>query len=71
MFFLCLEHGFDLRELVFEFDVLDMLDYERRVADDGAKEFLFGDLFEVGEAEFGEEFLCAFGLDLREVRAME
>ncbi len=27
------------------------------VADDGAEEFFFGDLFEVGEAEFGEEFL--------------
>ena len=34
-----------------------MLDYEGWVADDGAKEFLFGYLFEVGEAEFGEEFL--------------
>ena len=36
-----------------------MLDYEGRVADDGAEKFLLGDLFEVGEAEFGEEFLCA------------
>ena len=34
-----------------------MFDYEGWVADDGAEEFLFGDLFEVGEAEFREEFL--------------
>ena len=38
-----------------------MLDYKRRVADDGAEKFLFGDLFEVGEAEFREEFLCTLG----------
>ena len=35
-----------------------MLDYKGRVADDGAEKFLFGDLLEVGEAEFREEFLC-------------
>ena len=34
-----------------------MFDYEGWVADDGAKEFLFSYLFEIGEAEFGEEFL--------------
>ena len=41
-------------ELRLEFDVLLVVDRLRRVADDGAEEFLFGDLFEVGEAEFGE-----------------
>ena len=59
MFLLCFQHGFDLRELAFEFDVLNMLDYEGWVANDGAKEFLFGNLFEVGKAEFGEEFMWA------------
>lgn len=34
-----------------------MLNYELRFAYDGAYEFLFGDLFEVREAQFGEEFL--------------
>jgi hypothetical protein len=34
-----------------------VLDHERRVPDYGAEEFLLGDLFEVGEAEFGEELL--------------
>lgn len=34
-----------------------MLDDEGWVADDGADELFFGDLLEVGEAEFGEEFL--------------
>lgn len=34
-----------------------MLDYEGWIADDGAEEFLLGDLFEVGEAELGEKFL--------------
>ena len=36
-----------------------MLDDERWVPDNGAYEFLFCDLFEVGEAEFREEFLVA------------
>lgn len=34
-----------------------MFDYEGWIADDGAEKFLFGNLFEVGEAKFGEEFL--------------
>ena len=40
-----------------------MFDYEGWVADDGAKEFLIGYWLEVGEAEFGEEFLvvCQIG----------
>ena len=46
-----------MRECGFQFDVLLMLDNERWIADDGANELFFGDLFEVGEAEFGEEFL--------------
>ncbi len=35
-----------------------MFDYQGWVTDDGAKEFFFGYLFEIGEAEFGEEFLA-------------
>jgi hypothetical protein len=31
-----------------------VLNYEGRIADDGADEFLFGNLFKVGEAQFGE-----------------
>jgi len=57
MFFLRFEHGFDLSELAFELEVFGMFDYKGWVTDDGAEEFLFGYLFEVGEAEFGEEFL--------------
>ena len=34
-----------------------MVYYEWGFADNGAEEFLFGDLFKVGEAEFREEFL--------------
>ncbi len=34
-----------------------MFDYEGWIADDGTEKFLFGNLFEVGEAKFGEEFL--------------
>lgn len=34
-----------------------MLDYEGWVANYGPEELFFGNLFEVGEAEFGEEFL--------------
>ena len=59
MFLLRFQHGFDVRELVFQFDVLAMFDDEGGIADDGAEEFLLGYLFEIGEAEFGEEFLCA------------
>ena len=40
-----------------EFDVLIVADDEGWIADDGAEELFFGDLFDVGEAEFGEEFL--------------
>ena len=36
-----------------------MLDYEGRIADNGAEELFFGYLLEIGKAEFGEEFLCA------------
>ena len=36
-----------------------MLDYEGRIANNGAEELFFGYLFEIGKAEFGEEFLCA------------
>ena len=41
----------------FKGKVLRRVDYLGWGADDGAQEFLFGDLFQVGEAEFGEEFL--------------
>ena len=41
----------------FQLDVFGMLDDEGGVADDGAEEFLFGYLFEIGKAEFGEKFL--------------
>lgn len=34
-----------------------MFNYEGRIADNGAEEFLFSDLFEVGEAKLGKEFL--------------
>ena len=44
---------------MFQYDVLGMFDNDGRIADDGAEEFLLGHLFEVGEAEFGEEFLRA------------
>ena len=54
--FLRLEDGFDGGELGFEFDVFGGFDDLRRVANDGAEEFFFGYLLEVGEAEFGEEF---------------
>lgn len=37
-----------------------MLDYEGRIANNGAEELFFGYLLEIGKAEFGEEFLCAF-----------
>lgn len=60
MFFLRLKYSFDLCQLTFELNVLCVFDYEGRIADDGAKKFLFGYLFEVGEAEFREEFLCVF-----------
>jgi len=40
-----------------------VFDDEGGVADDGPEEFLFGYLFEVGEAEFGEEFLAALASD--------
>lgn len=46
------------RQVRFQLGVFVGLDDQRRVADDGAEELLFGDLFEVGEAELGEEFLC-------------
>lgn len=36
-----------------------MVDDERWVADNGAEELFFGDLFEVGEAQFREKFLGA------------
>lgn len=52
----------------FEGDVFGVGDQEGRVADDGAEEFLFGDLFKVGEVEFGEEVLwdqwCKRGGDI-------
>jgi hypothetical protein len=37
-----------------------MFDYKGRVADNSAYEFLLCDLFEVGEAELGEQFLSTF-----------
>lgn len=55
--FLVLEHAFDGGEVGFEESVLGGFDDLGWVADDGAEELFFGDLFEVGEAEFGEEFL--------------
>lgn len=58
MLFLCFEHGLDLSKLAFELEVLGMFDDLGWIADDGAEEFLFGYLFEVGEAEFGKEFLA-------------
>lgn len=57
MLFLGFQHGLDVRELAFQLGILGGFDDGRGIADDGAEEFLFGDLFEVGEAEFGEEFL--------------
>lgn len=57
MSLLSLQHGLHVRELGFQLAVLGRLDDLGRVADDGAEEFLLGDLFEVGEAELGEEFL--------------
>lgn len=39
-------------------------DDQRRVADDGADKFFFGDLFDVGEAKLGEEFLVVRQLGL-------
>ena len=38
-----------------------MFDNEWGFADDASEEFFFGDLFEVGEAEFGEQFLSRCG----------
>lgn len=35
---------------------------QRGIADDCAEEFLLGDLFDVGEAEFGEEFLPSISI---------
>jgi hypothetical protein len=55
--FLFLERSFYLRELSLELYVLLVLYNERWVPNDGAEEFLFCDLFEVGETELGEEFL--------------
>lgn len=52
MFFLRFQYRFDLCQLALKFDVLSVFDYEGWIADDGAEEFLFGYLFEVGEAEF-------------------
>ena len=57
MFLLRFQYGFDFRKLGFELNIFSVLDYEGWVADYGAEEFFFGYLFEVGEAEFGEEFL--------------
>jgi hypothetical protein len=37
-----------------------MFDYKGRVADNSAYEFLLCDLFEVREAELGEQFLWTF-----------
>ena len=57
MGFLGFEDGFDFQKLGFQFGVFKWFDDLGRGADYGAQEFFFGDLFEVGEAEFGEEFL--------------
>jgi len=43
--------------LRFQLGVFGVFDYEGWIADDGTEKFLFGNLFEVGEAKFGEEFL--------------
>lgn len=55
--FLRLERCFGFPELRFERCVFGLLDEERRVVGYGAEELLFGDLLDVGEAQFREEFL--------------
>lgn len=57
IFFLRFEHRFDVSELLLELDVLLVVHDLWRFADDGLEEFLFRDLLEVGETEFGKEFL--------------
>ena len=57
MLLLLLENCFHIRKLRFQFDVLLVLDNERRVPDDCAQELFFRDLLQIGEAKFGEEFL--------------
>lgn len=50
--FLRLERCFGFPELRFERCVFGLLDEERRVVGYGAEELLFGDLLDVGEAQF-------------------
>jgi len=50
--FLRLERRFGFPELRFERCVFGLLDEERRVVSYGAEELLFGDLLDVGEAQF-------------------
>ena len=50
--FLRLERCFGFPELRFECCVFGLLDEERRVVGYGAEELLFGDLLDVGEAQF-------------------
>jgi hypothetical protein len=50
--FLRLERRFGLPQLRFERCVFGLLDEERRVVGYGAEELLFGDLLDVGEAQF-------------------
>lgn len=50
--FLRLERRFGFPQLRFERCVFGLLDEERRVVGYGAEELLFGDLLDVGEAQF-------------------
>ena len=50
--FLRLERRFGIPELRFERCVFRLLDKKRRVVGYGAEELLFGDLLDVGEAQF-------------------
>jgi hypothetical protein len=52
-----LERGLFGRELGFQRGVVGGLDEERRLRRDGTQELFLRCLFEVGEAQLGEEFL--------------
>lgn len=52
--FLSFQTRLDFHQLRFQLNILLVLDDLWRITDDGAEEFFFSDLFEVGEAELRE-----------------
>ncbi len=66
-----LQRAFLACQPALESDNLGMRDREWRVIEDGTQERFFGDLFEIGESQLGEEFLVDMSLLVMPVHRMK